>query len=1578
MSKRKREFAETTEQTGLNTSLPYHPLSFLIPKQYTVPFAVPYDINIPSDTIVFSQNDYNDETSRTLPVSLLDSDIWKGEDPDLKFVKFKKPFVQNKSSENTPKSQSPDPEGVYSSLTGNITPVTKSDYFKQNLKVEKPALIIPPHDDEYLFDEISKLTKSDPVEKPDDAASSQLITNSVLKQKQKPEFIYDSTVTQAVLITHLKDEFVQTISKLVESEEDNESLDLWDSYPSIMADDTNIVRLEVITSLKSKLLELISSNSIDQVNQTNFTKLLDLCVTTIKEALPIDWEMVFESEDMFSANEYQRFAEVVMNCASIIIILYSNSLVEKITKHENSFSLVVDIVCLFGAVAKSLFQCESFNELPDFFVSTLKHFGSMVSVLCSNLASLALDESSVTRFEYTAFDIIFINIVTTRERLNLNLALEELRSGFAQLIISIYSTYEDQRPFIFNEIIENFETLNPLKSKAKNFRLENGVSVQLLSYLIISLLQSHNIYGKEFDYSQYEFLTFNHPTKAKKLELQEMSDNFWNSIKYQSGSLFKAIDSFVLAFFKKILTSYSPSLRKIVENTMADFFIMLELPEFPCCGIILNAMLSSLLSICNSSENTMTSAHALFFEMIGSIASRILSLRSNSNAPLLDINIDLPSFELFTNDLLTLLSYFKFRSAGRSHSQSLFYFESLVYLAKLKKLEDSLRAIISQKNDVLLQKQLESNKKLLKSVESTIMKLMELFSQTRSQIDIESLCDQQIKEINRRITVSQEFVGRYNDILAFILSSLNHPKAKSRTLATKNLTMLISREPELIQDSNLRYMIRRRLTESYASVTDAVLDLLFKVLESKPEYINEYSDVVSQKMADTSIAVRKKTAILIKYMFLHTTSVGVKVRLAQALLNQLDDEEDRITDMSCHILCELLFINIGVEANMESDPVTIQNKAFELIYVLCGIFSLGPATWGLFERFFNEKVIYPSDFNEPFRLELKSSLKLLIESMLELITFSVDETEKMEKVSSEFIMGVISTFVKCDERLISQDQLITIQPYIINDYKGSKICFYALDVLNLALNHQKTLNRNFVQSCKESLMKRLTKFNSKELDRATQCLWKLFMLENDTVGISKACISSLKMLLKYIGELQKSSISFKSDLVLPRLLYLIGDFGRYCNFERDRELFTASKLGLLEKEPIPVFLLKYLLKFCDTSISKSLRKIAIKNTLNICISHPKLFFSVPVAKLIDSTFKKKDLEITNIVVESLLTFLENEETEMIKRNGLDVKKSGSIKLDVAVFHGYTLSYVNDGLCSTLVQKYMNNILQICLESENALSSINFLGIVIKFGFCNPKLCFPTVVSLECAKSNHIKHIALELHEFLFEKFETLIESTYSESIKTTIRYVAKFYHPYQLEHCSGFLKMFFRIVKDRNSRQRVDKFIQSILRALGIISIYKLQQMTKEELLVTQTQVIFLCINVNEMELTTQHEILKIITYIEKIILTEENIFSDQSRLLLDLFADDEDDVEKLRYLVMAKALLCLTCLTKCLMENYSITPDLILKYQESVDKKEFRTTITKSDNNQFFAGEIKNLLIGDAENQLTLLYNKIQEFAKG
>lgn len=1567
----KRRLEESSEKLNLrpDTTLPHHPLNFLIPTQPLFSLALPFAADIPSETIVFSQDDINQDISQD---DLIQTDLWKSEDPDLKYVRFRKPILKNFDFCTSAELTITD-DLKNSKLLSGISPVTKRDYVRSNLDFKKS--ILPDFEsDSQLLNKVLEMFSVDAPEN-----DSGLPLGNISRETSiKPEFTYDSRIAQTALLTHSREElsrYIKIIGSFISKPSDydlNDDVNI--TYQLIFPDPLTLIKPEVLCSVRSRILDLISTNSQVLINLEDYTKVAKCCLDIIKDLFAIEWESIFQTEQIYNTDEYQSAQETIVYACSILLILYSDKFTCKAVQNEKGIPIVVDSITAFAGMLKFLYKNENFSELPDFFIPFIKHFRLLLTSLCDNFHKIKFDESSITRLEYISFDIIFAEIVQKRDRANLNNCLEEIRMDFAKILICIYSKYENQRHFLLNEIIENINSLTPLKSKSKNVRLKSGQTVQLTSYLILKLIESHNKYGMNFDFTQWMFLNTSHRTKAETAQLKEIEIEYWNSVKFEAISMQKAINYFSSHFIKKIMNTYTPNLRKIVENFIADFTIMLTLPEFPASPYLINSLLNVCFEACNAAE--ISSAHALLFEIIGIFGSTILSLKKEITIPILNHDIPPSSFLDLSNNYVRLLLYLKFKEKKR---ESEFKFISLQLLHKLNEVSEALKLELKCEKEILIGDTLKGKKCLLKQIDSTIIKIRDASFESENSVDMEITVNSECRQLYLYIVLSNDVISRYSDILTFILSSLNNPKIKSRTMAIKNLTLLVDREPVLFEDIELRNMLKLRLKEASATIIDATLDLLQKVLTCKLKYIPEFYDVISLKIQDPSINVKRKSVNLIQHMFLSTDDFAIKVHLSRALLSQLDDEDDRIVDLVCSKLALLLFLNVT-----SKDSTQLQNKteieAISSVRVLTGIYVLGQSTWNHFERFIYERVIYIGDFNERIGALLKESLSIMVDTIISLVTDTSDfNVAEKDEVSKEAVMAILATFVKYDQKLISQSQLVAIQPYIVNDYGVGELCYHTLQVLNMALNHHKTLNKVFVNTCKDSLMKRLTNFNSKELDQSIQCLWKLSMLDNDTSGVTKACISSLRFLLKYIAQMQLSIKNFQPDAAVPRLLYLIGNFGRYCKFERDRAMFMDANLGLRETENISVFLLKFVLKFCDSSILKPIRKIAIKNALNICISHPKLFFSVPIIQLIDSAFKKKDSEITDLIIGAFLIFLEDEETKIIKKNGLDVKRSSSVQLDIAVFHGYSLEYVNDGICSTIAQKYLTNILDSCLNPhlENSLNAIKFLKIVVKFGFSNPKICFPTVVALECSKSGYVRHMALELHKFLFDKFETLIESAYSEAFKTASKYIVEVYKMDELHHCSFFLKSFFKIVYERNNKQRADKFLQAILRAFSNISTYKFQRMNERELITIQYQIFFLCINLNEMEFKRQLDLLKVINHIEKIVLREENMFGEQFNLLMDMFDDDDDKNEKFKYLVMAKVLVVLKCLIKCLMANYGISPELILKYQENTEKKDFLSQINRIETNKFFVGETKTLLTKPVENQLTLLHKKLVHLSK-
>ncbi|GMF07465.1 unnamed protein product [Ambrosiozyma monospora] len=304
-------------------------------------------------------------------------------------------------------------------------------------------------------------------------------------------------------------------------------------------------------------------------------------------------------------------------------------------------------------------------------------------------------------------------------------------------------------------------------------------------------------------------------------------------------------------------------------------------------------------------------------------------------------------------------------------------------------------------------------------------------------------------------------------------------------------------------------------------------------------------------------------------------------------------------------------------------------------------------------------------------------------------------------------------------------------------------------------------------------------------------------------------------------------------------------------------MFLAAEIGMRDGESVVSLIVKHLICFCGNNAAVQLKRIAIKNLINVCISTPKLFLSPQILKIMDSAFKEEsDISLQDAVINELGTFLELEEKKTIERNGLDNKDSKTVELDVQVFHGRSASYVNDGICASLVQRYLPHVLRNCLydQDEHSLKAIQFLQLIVRVGFANPKLCIPTIIALESSNVLLIRQVALTMHEDLFDKHESLIESSYVDGLKMAVSYRKKFVGGKNLIHETGFLKNFVKVSHSDSKTTSTKKFLKMLWRPLNTLDTEDVFEKSQQELADVRDYLYFIVANFSGVTLKNQDE----------------------------------------------------------------------------------------------------------------------------
>ena len=114
-----------------------------------------------------------------------------------------------------------------------------------------------------------------------------------------------------------------------------------------------------------------------------------------------------------------------------------------------------------------------------------------MNLLASLLTKVEMAEIIITTMEFFATRLLFVdNAHSEKESIIGIQKFESLRRTAMDLIAEIFSRYPQQRAFLFDEILTSLQKLPVKGQQARQYKLADGTSIQLVSALIIRLVQT--------------------------------------------------------------------------------------------------------------------------------------------------------------------------------------------------------------------------------------------------------------------------------------------------------------------------------------------------------------------------------------------------------------------------------------------------------------------------------------------------------------------------------------------------------------------------------------------------------------------------------------------------------------------------------------------------------------------------------------------------------------------------------------------------------------------------------------------------------------------------------------------------------------------------------------------------------------------------------------------------------------------------------------------------------------------------------------------------------------------------------
>lgn len=1127
------------------------------------------------------------------------------------------------------------------------------------------------------------------------------------------------------------------------------------------------------------------------------------------------------------------------------------------------------------------------------FVHSIYRLVDSVSLTVSNIK---VEELTLTQLEYICVHAIFSDASTSQ--------FDNVRHSLINLMVRIFKSYASQRNFIVNEMLINSKRLLLHNLSAQQLRLKSGICVLFFTAFLLRLVQSFDALSVCKDAKAFLNLPkSNNPHSATNMKRVTIVKNilviFTDSIQ---------IADQISEYFMRDITGADSSFKLIFCVFVDDIVTLMPSSDWPGAATMIGSIIRLLTR--EFEANTFSGQSEPFvLEIIGKIGYEIHKQREKVD-PFYSLDArDKESIQVITNFQNRLLSENREVSKNVLHDQEFQYlllrfFNQYEMLQEQAARKDGERHIFEMHSKPASQGVLEETKLINKHLDEMLLMLN---AEKFNSGTVDDLGSSEKMYVN--LILADGLENAYENYFTILMNSLNSSKVKVATKAIKLLAPLIECDTRLLLTPKVNSAISKLLTGNSPLSRDAVIDLLGKYISENSELIQKYYKAICQRSADNSTLVRRRVIKLMKDMYFQCAEVDVRGYIAVQFLKHTSDIDKIVREAARNHLIELWFTS-SILAN-------------ETCEVMAWVISSAPTAHEHVSQFLS---LANSDLLDgKIRQELKSVTILTLDMVIE-------EIDSVRRPQAVLKLSLLSTFVSWDRKLMSFDDFVLLQPYLFDDRDTkSDVSLLILRILKFILRQNRTVNKEELARLRDDILKKLTRIEVLELHEALPILQLIAELIKDNSSIANAMLSTLKLLRQIFSDTfpeEGGSQTYKCC----KLLHLLGCMGAYCDLEAARDVIQNGDVGLLENETIVSLVVKYLLHFTKSKLPENVKIAAVKNTIVVCAYHPKIFMSESVLKVLDEVFEQGSLVAKFAAVEGLNAYLVREEKAMSKNN-LEMISSKTVKLDLGDFHGTLHQTMHEGISANVIQRYLEPILHLCLvdSSTAAIIPVQFLRLVIKLGFANPKVCITTIIALKGSSNKLIKKIATELHLELFDKHESLSDRNYTDAFKLAAHYVKRSRKDAFWSEIS-FLRSVYKVVN--RSYLSKKKLILSLAKLFSL----DLSMASLEESIAQRDIVIFLAINLLVVNYTSLEEVCLLIYHLDRSITLEGIDLSERITGTVESKSGSGMSMENLQFLfIHGQTVLALIYLRQQLAASYGIGPSIMDTFRPSKPDLELR-----------------------------------------
>lgn len=1190
--------------------------------------------------------------------------------------------------------------------------------------------------------------------------------------------------------------------------------------------------------------------------------------------------------------------------------------------------------------------------------------------------------------------------------------VSELQLASLKLVTTIFTKYEQHRRLLLEDILASIARIPSSKHNLRSYQLGSDQHIQMLTALVLQLVQCVVLLPNDICKTNERDKIADGLSETSKKTIDK---DVLIIAKYEAAC--SVGGTFLTSFLNKCrIKNEEVDFRPLFENFVHDLLTTVNKPEWPATELLLS-LLGTMLVKYMSDKSMEMSVRVASLEYLGLVAARLRRDAVTSRAKLStmdgiirDIRAeeekDGNNTENMTSGLdedeerteflqRVLLDYLAVNgqkdqawNCARHFYITQWYRDMIAQVkvpspikktkhkSKKHKEETSDDDTSDEEMDRVLKKPDKSpistaeKFKLVRRRKTFFLERIRPFRyQGGAQVQVmQSYIDYSGAElISQYLASKRSFSQSFDNYLRMILVILSENTIAIRTKAMKCLAMIVEADPSVLARADMQIGVNRSFLDQSTAVREAAVDLVGKFVLSRPELIDKYYGMLSKRILDTGVSVRKRVIKILKDICIECPEFPKIPEICVKMIRRVNDEEG-IRKLVMEVFqnmwfspCEAVVRHPALDLTAATaDPLS--RKVLNITDVVISSRDMG-LEW--FQQLL-QSLFKPKEDKDDSTKIITTPPKSLLLACQQIVDCLIEKLLQLEESSvegigsSQRILACLSTlhlFAKIRPQLLV-NHCMTLQPYLSlkcqNIYEQHIISTVA-STLELVVPLMEHPSEVFLAQLEEDAVKLILQHGQLVIAACIACLAAIvntltnnYKLIRDVFNKYHGVLLNWKRSWQSNSELTRSQYQKRPQF--RRSLFTVGLLLRHFDF-------TDPKVieGLPEeiKEQVYTTLMFFVNLDDEDFVTHTLKSLG-----SVCVRHYEFMLRPELKEFYHQllTSDHAPIEMKADVLHNIEMYLQEEEQRMIRQDKEWSKRSKMENLK-------EMGDVSSGMASTVIQLYLKEVLAAFLHSSAVVrsSAMKVVQLVLAQGLVHPVQIVPYLICMSTDTEVKVSHTAdknlqdidKKYPGFIHMKSQLGIKLSYQlqkilQSNESVIRGFRKKEQDELPTALNGFLYSLLR-----NTRPQRRALVLSLLKQFDDVSTAPLDQM------------LYLADNLGYFPYQVQDEPLFIIHHIDIIISTSgSNLLQAFREGLMrsnetsnepdEAEEEDEEDAEALLARVppitrplrdamrQARGCLLLLVLKQHLKQAYGLTDAKISQYSPSENVKVYEKAVSR------------------------------------